>query len=60
MNELRPQDIVLLLKLLAAGSATWSFSKLGKELFMSSNQEFQSNLKAESAALPFEGEGRAL
>ena len=51
MNELRPQDIVLLLKLLAAGSATWSFSKLGKELFMSSSHAFQSALRAETANL---------
>jgi hypothetical protein len=51
MNELRPQDIVLVLKLVAANSAAWSFSKLGKELFMSASHAFQSVLRAEAANL---------
>jgi hypothetical protein len=51
MNELRPQDVVLVLKLVAANSAGWSFSKLGKELFMSSSHAFASVLRAENANL---------
>jgi hypothetical protein len=51
MNELRPQDVVLVLKLVAANSAAWSFSKLGKELYMSASHAFQSVLRAETANL---------
>jgi hypothetical protein len=51
MHELRPQDVVLVLKLVAANSAAWSFSKLGKELFMSTSHAFASALRAERANL---------
>lgn len=51
MNELRPQDVVLVLKLVAANSAAWNFSKLGKELSMSTSHAFQSVLRAEAARL---------
>jgi len=51
MIELRSQDVVLVLKLIAANSAAWSFAKLGKELFMSSSHAFASALRAQTANL---------
>jgi hypothetical protein len=51
MNELKPQDVVLVLKLVAANSAAWSFSRLGKELSMSTSHAFESVLRAEAANL---------
>jgi hypothetical protein len=49
--ELRPQDVVLVLKLVAANSAAWTFSKLGKELFMSTSHAFESALRAQTSNL---------
>jgi hypothetical protein len=51
MNELKPQDVVLVLKLVAANSTAWSFFQLGKELFMSTSHAFASVLRAEAANL---------
>ena len=51
MTSLRAQDIVLVLKLVAANSAAWSFSRLGKELSMSTSHAFESALRAQSAHL---------
>jgi hypothetical protein len=51
MIELKPQDIVLVLKLVAANSAAWSFAQLGKELSMSTSHAFESVLRAEAANL---------
>lgn len=49
--SLRAQDIVLVLKLVAANSAAWSFSRLGKELSLSTSHAFESALRAQSAHL---------
>ena len=49
--ELKPQDIVLALKLVAAGSDSWSFARLGKELSMSTSHAFESALRAQAASL---------
>src|SRR5579862_681961 len=49
--ELRPQDVVLVLKLVATDSTTWSFSGLGRELLMSTSHAFESAMRAESASL---------
>ncbi len=51
MSELKSQDVVLVLKLVAAKSAAWSFSSLGKELFMSTSHAFQSALRAQVSNL---------
>jgi hypothetical protein len=40
--ELRPQDVVVVLKLLASNSNAWSYSKLGEELAMSASHVFAS------------------
>jgi len=44
--DLRPQDIVLVLKLVAT-SPSWSFGRLGKELSMSASHAFDSARRAE-------------
>jgi hypothetical protein len=49
--DLRPQDVVLALKLLVHDSKPWSYSKLGEELGMSASHAFQSVLRAEAAQL---------
>lgn len=49
--ELKPQDVVLLLKLVAANSGEWSFAKLGKELSMSTSHAFDSAMRAQTARL---------
>jgi hypothetical protein len=51
MNELRPQDVVLVLKLVASNSTAWTFSNLGKVLSMSTSHAFASVLRAENANL---------
>lgn len=48
--ELRPQDLVLVLKLVAT-SPSWSFGKLGKELSMSTSHAFESARRAEKLQL---------
>lgn len=49
--ELRPQDIVVVLKLLANGPQVWTYAKLGDELGMSPSQVFRSVDRAEIARL---------
>ena len=49
--ELRPQDVVVVLKLLASGSRTWTYSQLGEELSLSTSQVFRSVDRAEIARL---------
>lgn len=50
---LHPQDVVLLLKLIAKRDASkpWTYAELGKELFMSASQVFRSVERAEMARL---------
>ncbi len=49
--ELRPQDIVLVLKLLASDFSPWSYAKLGEALAMSASHVFASVARAEAAHL---------
>lgn len=49
--ELRPQDVVVVLKLLASDFGPWSYAKLGQELGMSASHVFASVGRAESARL---------
>lgn len=49
--ELRPQDIVVVLKLLANGPQAWTYARLGEELGMSASQVFRSVDRAEIARL---------
>jgi hypothetical protein len=49
--ELRPQDIVVVLKLLEKRQQAWTYAKLGEELFMSASQVFRSVDRAEVARL---------
>src|SRR5436189_151391 len=49
--ELRPQDVVVVLKLLASGTRTWTYSQLGEELSLSPSQVFRSVDRAEIARL---------
>src|SRR5579863_1644027 len=52
--ELKPQDVVLALKMLASDLNPWSYAKLGKELAMSASHVFESVARAEAAHLiPF-------
>jgi hypothetical protein len=49
--NLRPQDVVLVLKLLVCDSKPWSYAKLGEELAMSASHAFESVARAEAAHL---------
>jgi hypothetical protein len=49
--ELRPQDVVVVLKLVARGPQTWTYAKLGEELSMSPSQVFRSVDRAGTAHL---------
>jgi hypothetical protein len=49
--SLKPQDIVLLLKLIAANTAKWSFGRLGTALGMSTSHAFESAMRAKQARL---------
>src|SRR5271166_1885892 len=49
--ELCPQDVVVVLKLLASGFNPWSYAKLGEALAMSASQVFTSVSRAEAAHL---------
>jgi hypothetical protein len=51
MSELKPQDVVLVLKLLASNSSAWTFGKLGKALGISTSHAFDSALRARHAKL---------
>lgn len=52
-RSLRPQDIVVILKLVASRNTgtNWTYAELGKDLFMSASQVFRSVKRAESARL---------
>lgn len=49
--ELRPQDVVVVLKLLAGDFGPWSYAKLGEQLGMSASHVFAAVARAESARL---------
>ncbi len=49
--ELKPQDIVLVLKLIATNSTAWRFGELAKALDMSTSHAFESALRAETSRL---------
>jgi hypothetical protein len=49
--ELRPQDVVVALKLLVTDSRPWSYAKLGEELAMSASHVFASVSRARTAHL---------
>ncbi len=49
--DLRPQDVVVSLKLLASGSQPWTYAKLAQELGMSASQVFESVARADAARL---------
>jgi len=49
--ELKPQDVVVVLKLLASGPHLWTYAQLGAELDMSASQVFRSVDRAEIARL---------
>jgi len=49
--ELRPQDIVVALKLLVSNGNPWSYSKLGEELAMSASHVFASVNRAQTSRL---------
>lgn len=49
--ELRPQDVVAVLKLVASGPQKWTYVKLGEELFMSPSQVFRSVDRGRTAHL---------
>src|ERR1700754_4681628 len=49
--ELRPQDIVVVVKLLANKFPSWTYAKLGEELSLSASQVFRSVDRAEVARL---------
>jgi hypothetical protein len=52
VQTLRPQDVVVILKLAANGNQThWTYSALSKELYMSPSQVFRSVARAEAARL---------
>jgi hypothetical protein len=48
---LSPQDVVVVLKLLAAGYKSWTYARLGDELGMSPSQVFRSVQRAEAVRL---------
>jgi hypothetical protein len=48
---LKPQDVVLVLKLVAAKSAEWTFARLGKALDMSTSHAFGSAMRAQTVQL---------
>jgi hypothetical protein len=49
--ELRPQDVVVVLKLLASGFNPWTYVRLGEELAMSPSNAFTSVARADAARL---------
>ena len=52
MQTLRPQDVIVILKLVANSNQTnWTYSALSKELSMSASQVFRSVARAEAARL---------
>ena len=55
---LKPQDVVILLKLVAIGKADWSFSTLSAALFMSPSEVHAGIHRAIAAKLATKGIGR--
>lgn len=55
---LKPQDVVILLKLVAIGKANWSFSTLSAALFMSPSEVHAGIHRAIAAKLATKGIGR--
>jgi hypothetical protein len=53
MQTLRPQDVVVVLKLVANRNASrqWTYAELGKTLYLSASQVFRSVARAEAARL---------
>ena len=49
--QLRPQDIVVILKLVAGGANPWSYAGLGEALGMSASNVFNSIARAQAARL---------
>jgi len=49
--NLSPQDVVVVLKLLAAGPKSWTYARLGQELALSPSQVFRSVDRAEAVRL---------
>jgi hypothetical protein len=49
--ELKPQDVVLVMKLLVSNSGGWTFGKLGKALWISASHAFDSAMRAQHAKL---------
>lgn len=49
--DLRPQDVVVVLKLLASGFNPWTYARLGQELAMSPSNAFTSVVRADAAHL---------
>ncbi len=49
--DLRPQDVIVALKLLASRKLTWTYAQLAEELAMSPSQVFRSVERAEIAGL---------
>jgi hypothetical protein len=49
--NLSPQDVVVVLKLIAAGRRSWTYAQLGEELAMSPSQVFRSVDRAETVRL---------
>jgi hypothetical protein len=52
---LRPQDIVVLLKLHLLDGQSWTFERVASGLFMSASQVYQALVRAEEAGLYFAG-----
>jgi hypothetical protein len=52
VETLRPQDVIVILKLVANSDQTnWTYAELSKKLFMSASQVFRSVARAEAARL---------
>jgi hypothetical protein len=49
--NLSPQDVVVALKLLAAGPKRWTYAQLGEDLALSASQVFRSVTRAEAVRL---------
>lgn len=49
--NLNPQDVVVVLKLLASGTKNWTYAQLGEELALSQSQVFRSVARSEAVRL---------
>jgi hypothetical protein len=52
-SSLRPQDVVLILKLAAQPGQTWTYASMGKELGLSASQAFSAVSRAANSGLLF-------